>query len=78
MNVDPRMAKDAREWVEYTISPLAALLGTVAPLQNNMDWVDWAYTVIQDPAVQKFNPPDPRFFNNWQEWAFRFNQAVPL
>ncbi len=78
MNVDPRLAKDMKEWVEYSTAPLSRLVGTVPILSTNIGWVDWAYNLIQLPEIQKFSPPDPRYFNNWQEWAFRFNQAVPL
>jgi hypothetical protein len=78
MNVDPRIARDAKEWVEYSTGPLSRLIGVVPVLADNMHWVEWGYLVLQNPAVQKFSPPDPRYFSNWQEWAFRFNQAVPL
>lgn len=77
MNIDPRSFTNVKDWCEATTLPLSKLL-TVPTLTDPDEWAEWGYTVIQAPALAQYIPPDPRFFVDWQEWALRFNQAVPL
>lgn len=76
MNVDPR-GLSVQEWAAFS-TPALARIATVPLLTEGRDWQQWAWVVMQSPKVAKYTPPDPRFFNNWQDWAFRFNQVVPL
>lgn len=76
MNIDPR-GLDVVQWTEFTSLQLSGL--TYVPrLLDPKNWRAWAFTVIQSPKVQAHAPPDPRYFDEWGEWATRFNQAVPL
>ena len=76
MNIDPRMMT-VTEWTDF-MAPLLEPFGRMPRLDNPEFWKEWALTLIQRPAIQHFCPPDPRYFEDWEEWAFRFNQAVPL
>lgn len=76
MNVDPRYVT-VIEWTDF-MAPLLEKFGRMPRLDNEEFWKEWALTLIQKPAIQRYQPPDPRYFHDWQEWAFRFNQAVPL
>lgn len=76
MNVDPR-GLTVQEWTSFS-TPSLSRLASVPVLGDQRDWQQWALAVIQSSKVSRFGPPDPRHFDNWQDWAFRFNQAVPL
>lgn len=45
---------------------------------KNSDWAMWAYGVLSLPKISAFSPPDPRGFPDWQAWAERFVECVPL
>lgn len=74
--VDPRYLS-ILEWCEFT-TPLIKDRAAVPRLLTPDDWRSWALTVLQSPQIARYNPPDPLGFEQWQDWAFRFNQAVPL
>jgi len=75
-SVDPRYMS-VSEWCEFT-TPLLVKLAAVPRLLVADQWREWALTVLQAPAIAEYNPPDPRIFSDWRDWAYRFNQAVPL
>lgn len=77
MNVDPRPFKHFKDWAGATILPLAPLVLAPAP-PDDEHWQAWALSIIQVPSVAGYQPPDPRDYASWTEWALRFNQAVPL
>lgn len=72
--IDPRFMT-VQEWTDSMIYPL---VGKSSPprLDNPEAWKSWAMHVIQSARVSRMNPPDPRHFDDWREWAFRFNQAI--
>ena len=65
----------AVEWTDR----MALLLQNIHPLKidREQDWRAWARHVIQSAAISQYNPPNPDFFEDWQEWAHRFNETVP-
>jgi hypothetical protein len=75
--IDPRGMADVREWADFVTLPLLIFGADPRRLDNPMNWKEWAYNLTQSTTLQKYNPPDPRFFSEWQEWASRFNQVVP-
>lgn len=76
MNIDPR-GLTVLQWAHFT-TPLLAPFG-VPPIMISADtWRVWARSVIQLSAIAQQRPPDPETYSSWQEWAFRFNQAVAL
>lgn len=76
MNIDPR-GMSVIEWTAQTTLTLARLT-TVPRLLDPKSWKFWAFNVVQAPKVAVHSPPDPSYFDDWREWAIRFNQMVPL
>lgn len=77
MSVDPRILDTFEEWVNATELSLRKLT-ILTPIPADENWKRWAYEVIQDPALEQYRPPDPTAFDDWREWATRFNETVPL
>lgn len=73
--IDPR-EHTVTDWCTLMILPLSPFV-TAPTLLDERDWKRWAYGVIASPQISVFSPPDPRHFDNWLDWAIRFNQAVP-
>ena len=65
----------AVEWTDQM-----ALFLPIIPMKigSESEWREWAYHVIQNSEISRFNPPNPDFFLNWREWADRFNEVVEL
>ena len=74
MTIDPR-GLTVTDWCDSMSFVLESVM-TPQKLLDPTKWRDWARSVIQSPMLAKFNPPDPTDFENWEGWAFRFNQAV--
>lgn len=64
--------------IEWTDRMAETLPFPVYRLFKAVDWRAWARNLIQYPTVSKFSPPDPDEFEDWQQWAERFNQVVEL
>lgn len=73
--IDPR-GMTVTDWCD-TVTHTLRQYGPIPVLLTAESWPRWAVEVLQIPQVFKYSPPDPRGFDSWQEWAFRFNQAVP-
>jgi hypothetical protein len=76
MIIDPRDL-EVGDWTDYMGDELS---GYVTPprLDDPEQWKAWALVVVQAPGIAVSNPPDPRAFDDWREWAMRFQQAVTL
>lgn len=72
--IDPR-GFGVIEWVDR-MTPELETFGDVPELLKAEEWRDWARTIIQNSQIAKCQPPDPGFYEDWSEWACRFNQAV--
>lgn len=72
--IDPR-GLTVIEWTDSMVFPLLDL-ARPSRLDNPDAWHEWALQVIQSPMVSDLNPPDPRGYATWQEWAIRFNQVL--
>lgn len=72
--IDPRYM-NVLEWTDRMaeILPFPAVR-----LLDPEEWRNWARNLIQYPQISGFNPPDPDQFNDWEQWAERFNQTVEL
>jgi hypothetical protein len=74
--IDPR-GLTVIEWTDYMTDELVGF--TTAPrLDVAEQWRMWALAVCQSPNLAAFSPPNPLQYEDWQEWAERFNQAVDL
>lgn len=76
MNIDPR-GLTIKEWCDYMVDELIAY-GQAPVLQSETDWQLWGQHVSQLPGIAAKNPPDPRHFDNFYDWAERFNLTVLL
>lgn len=76
MIIDPRHL-DLIEWTDYMLDELTGY-STPPRLDDPEQWKAWALIVVQSPAIAVSNPPDPRHFDDWRDWAMRFQQAVTL
>lgn len=72
--IDPRFMSV----LEWTDRMSASLPFPALRLFDPVKWREWARNTIQYPQVSVFNPPDPDQFEEWREWAERFNQVVEL
>lgn len=73
--VDPRYL-NVLDWANLALPGLSKY-GRIPVLSDAAAWHQWAYDLIQLPKIARYAPPQPDLFPSWEEWAFRFNQAVP-
>ena len=66
-----------KQWCDFNV-PQLAVYGQVPFLVDEADWQQWGVAICKNPGIAAFNPPDPRFFGDFYDWAERFNSAVPL
>lgn len=76
MIIDPR-GLTVTDWCDSMALQLSAVMIPEKLLAPER-WQDWARNVVQVPAISAFQPPSPNGFDDWSEWAFRFNQVVVL
>lgn len=72
--IDPR-GFEVIEWVDR-MTPELEPFGDVPELLKAEEWRDWARCIIQNAQIAKCQPPDPAFYEDWREWACRFNQTI--
>lgn len=63
------------EWADQTSHSLAEY-GIIPRLDAPGEWRRWADEISALPGIAAQSPPDPRAFDTWQAWAFRFNETV--
>jgi len=76
MNINP-IGMTVRDWCDWMVSELRQY-GLVSVLDQERNWKQWAIRVSELPGLAGLNPPDPRGFDDFYEWANRFNGAVQL
>lgn len=76
MNIDPR-GMTVIEWTDRMALPLDSM---VIPerLDDPKQWREWATNILDTPNFEGQNAPNPYQFDDWREWAMRFNQVVDL
>jgi hypothetical protein len=73
--IDPRPMNNPMEWADLS-TPELLRFGPIPKMDGSFDWVNWGVRLIQLPSLATKQPPDPRYFTEWKDWATRFNQAV--
>lgn len=73
--IDPR-GVSLFDWTDSMSFPLFDLGARPPRLDDESYWKEWALNVIENATIASKSPPDPRHFEDWREWAYRFNQAV--
>jgi len=61
----------AMDWFDQTTSLFANVIPPMIMLSES-GWVDWA----ENARTYQAQIPDPGQFNNWRDWADRFNQVM--
>lgn len=74
MIIDPRHFT-VDEWIAAISLPLSRLMPV--PIYAG-DWRQWAYTVLQEPIMQKYKIPTPEHSPDWQDWAQRLTEVLPI
>lgn len=72
--IDPR-GMGVVEWANAMALELQPF-GPVPRLEDPKLWRDWARSVMHNPQIASRVPPEPRFFDDWQDWAIRFIQTL--
>lgn len=52
--------------------------GAVVRLDDADNWRDWAVRAISLSGLSSKNPPNPYQFDDWLQWAERYNQTVQI
>lgn len=65
---------DVVSWADAMTVTLSRY-GSVGVLRDAAGWRSWARNVSQLPTISSQNPPNPDFFEDWQDWAARFIQV---
>lgn len=73
--IDPRIVRGVVEWADFMFPSLEEF-GTPSRLDDPGDWQEWAVGLLSFDGFEAVAMPDPYLFDNWIEWAERFNQAV--
>lgn len=76
MSIDPRFLTIER-WTSQT-APLLLQFGFVPSEADSDTWQRWATSARSLPSFGSLQIPDPRTFDDWQAWAFMFNEKIGL
>jgi hypothetical protein len=74
--INPR-GMTVTEWTDFMTQPLTGF-SQPPRLDNPDEWQLWALLVVLSPRIAAMNPPNPLEFQNWLNWAERFNETVTL
>lgn len=66
---------DAREWVDSTGDNLSSIVRPMR-LDRGDQWVEWGQYVRSTLARRGILTPDSTQFNDFEEWAARFNSVI--
>ncbi len=77
MNIDP-LGMTVIEWTDRMALPVSGTGTTIERLDDPNEWQDWAAELLDTPNLEGQNAPNPYQFDDWREWAMRFNQVVDL
>lgn len=72
--IDPGTMK-LQDWADQ-MSLFLERYGIAGRLLNEARWQEWATQVVALPRIAKYSPPQPQYYKDWRQWAYRFNQTV--
>ena len=64
-----------RDWADQVVLDLRKY-GALPQLDDEENWQEWAVMFCAISGISQQNPPDPRYFSDWREWASRFAQVM--
>lgn len=74
--LDPRYMT-VIEWTDRMAQLLDPMVIPERLLEPSL-WREWATNILDTPNFEGQNAPNPYQFDDWEEWAMRFNQVVEL
>lgn len=74
--VDPRGLSSVIEWADYMFPTLEQYGGVASRLLNENDWQKWGSGLLAMSGIAQVGAPNPYQFDDWREWAMRFNQTL--
>ncbi len=75
-SIDPRYMT-VTEWADR-MNLLVDPICLPERLDDPEEWQDWATNLMDSCTNEGQNIPDPYAYDNWMDWAERFNQVVEL
>jgi hypothetical protein len=73
--IDPRVVTGPVEWADMMYVTLQQF-GVPSQLDDPGHWREWATALLSFSGFGTVAIPDPRGFDEWSDWAARFNQSV--
>jgi hypothetical protein len=77
MTINP-IGMDIKTWADAVVQELRRHRTTAPVLESGQPWQEWGLRVANLPALLGFNIPNPNNFDDFYEWACRFNGAIQL
>ena len=73
--VDPRLVDNVVQWADY-MYPTIEQYGVAVQLNDERDWKNWASGLSTIASLASLGVPDAYQFDDWREWAMRFNDVI--
>lgn len=73
--ISPR-GMELRDWCDSMTFDLEVQSNGSVPRLNGLDWRSWAVRAIALTAQRQQDAPDPYGFEDWRDWAERFQLAL--
>lgn len=75
MNVIRPQGMNARDWMDFTGNLLGPFV-TVIRVETEDQWREWGFHIRQVLTRRGIIIPIPDQYDDWRDWAERFNQMV--
>lgn len=72
--IDPQ-GMSPQDWCDRMALELDAF-GLIPVMTHGMGWKEWGRQVIQLQRISRMDPPNPDDYEDFEEWATYFNDAV--
>lgn len=73
--IDPRIVDNVVEWADFMF-PSIEDFGVATRLMDESDWKNWASGLSSIASLASLGVPDAYQFDDWHEWAMRFNEVI--
>ena len=73
--IDPRIVDTVYQWADFMFPTLESF-GVPARLMDGDDWQIWASGLLALAPLAKLGVPSAYQFDDWREWAMRFNDVI--
>lgn len=73
--IDPR-GQDVGDWIDTVVDLMSAFVPVMILRDAETEWKMWGYHVRHTLRFRGILVPDPGPYDDWAEWAMRFNQTI--